>query len=104
MHETLPQSRWHYYYDGSTFWPSSSGLSVKWVSNIIIYSSEPPPFPGDVNHDGFVNISDLHALGRAYNSTPTAGNWNPSADFNHDGAINSEDLVILQSNYGKSRI
>jgi DMSO/TMAO reductase YedYZ molybdopterin-dependent catalytic subunit len=44
MHETLAESRWHYYYDG-TLWPSSSGLSVKWVSDIIIYSSEEPPVP-----------------------------------------------------------
>ena len=34
MHETLPESRWHYY---SGIWPSSSGLSVKTVSNIDIY-------------------------------------------------------------------
>jgi len=42
MHETLAESRWHYYYDG-TMWPSSSGLSVKYVSDIIIYSQEEPP-------------------------------------------------------------
>jgi hypothetical protein len=42
MHETLAESRWHYYYDGATLWPSSSGLSVKWVSEIVIYSSEEP--------------------------------------------------------------
>jgi hypothetical protein len=42
MHETLAEEYWHYYYDGSTYWPSSSGLSVKWVSDIIIYSSEEP--------------------------------------------------------------
>jgi hypothetical protein len=41
MHETLAEEYWHYYYDG-TLWPSSSGLSVKWVSDIIIYSSEEP--------------------------------------------------------------
>ncbi len=41
MHETLAEKYWHYYYDG-TYWPSSSGLSVKWVSDIIIYSSEEP--------------------------------------------------------------
>jgi hypothetical protein len=41
MHETLAEEYWHYYYDG-TYWPSSSGLSVKWVSDIIIYSSEEP--------------------------------------------------------------
>jgi hypothetical protein len=45
MHETLAEEYWHYYYDGSTLWPSSSGLSVKWVSDIIIYSSEEPPVP-----------------------------------------------------------
>jgi hypothetical protein len=43
MHETLPESRWHYYYDGTTMWPSSSGLSVQMVSEIVIYSSEAPP-------------------------------------------------------------
>lgn len=42
MHETLAEDYWHYYYDGTTMWPSSSGLSVKWVSDIIIYSSEEP--------------------------------------------------------------
>ena len=45
MHETLAEEYWHYYYDGATMWPSSSGLSVKWVSDIIIYSSEAPPVP-----------------------------------------------------------
>jgi PKD repeat protein len=34
MHETLPESRWHYY---SGQWPSSSGLSVQTVSNIDVY-------------------------------------------------------------------
>jgi cellobiose-specific phosphotransferase system component IIB len=41
MHETLAEKYWHYYYDG-VFWPSSSGLSVQMVSDIIIYSSEQP--------------------------------------------------------------
>jgi hypothetical protein len=45
MHETLAEEYWHYYYDGTTLWPSSSGLSVKWVSAIIIYSSEEPTPP-----------------------------------------------------------
>jgi hypothetical protein len=39
MHETLAESRWHYYYDGTDMWPSSSGLSVKWVSDIEIHTS-----------------------------------------------------------------
>jgi hypothetical protein len=47
MHETLAEEYWHYYYDSGSgiLYPSSSGLSVKWVSDIIIYSSEEPPVP-----------------------------------------------------------
>ena len=40
MHETLDEEYWHYYYGSGTLWPSSSGLSVKWVSNIDIYSDD----------------------------------------------------------------
>ncbi|MDD2666883.1 MAG: Ig-like domain-containing protein [Methanocellales archaeon] len=44
MHECMDEEYWHYYdgclgFDG---YPSSSGLSVKWVSDIIIYSNESP--------------------------------------------------------------
>lgn len=39
MHETLAEEYWHYYVNYPDFWPSSSGLSVKWVSEINIYSS-----------------------------------------------------------------
>ena len=41
MHEYIAEKYWHYYYDG-TLWPSSSGLSVKWISDIIIYSTDEP--------------------------------------------------------------
>jgi predicted phosphodiesterase len=47
MHETLAESRWHYYYDGK-YWPSSSGLAVKWVNRVEIYSAvdvTPTPTP-----------------------------------------------------------
>jgi hypothetical protein len=43
MHETLPEEYWHYYQYPE--YPSSSGLSVKWVSEVIIYSSEEAPLP-----------------------------------------------------------
>ncbi|MCW4015044.1 MAG: hypothetical protein NWF06_01620 [Candidatus Bathyarchaeota archaeon] len=43
MHETLAEDRIHYYYGSGILWPSSSGLSVKWVNEIIIYSSEDAP-------------------------------------------------------------
>jgi hypothetical protein len=46
MNQTMAESRWHYFYQGGKSWPSSSGLSVKWVSNIDIMSTTPaPPTP-----------------------------------------------------------
>jgi hypothetical protein len=38
MHQTLAESRWYYYNDGEN-WPSSGGLSVKYISSIEIYAS-----------------------------------------------------------------
>ena len=38
MHDCLPQSDWHWYYDGAIQYPSTDGLYVKWVNQINIYS------------------------------------------------------------------
>jgi DMSO/TMAO reductase YedYZ molybdopterin-dependent catalytic subunit len=40
MHETLPESYWHYYYDSNDgiLYPSCAGLSAKWITTIKIYS------------------------------------------------------------------
>jgi hypothetical protein len=43
MHEYMEEEYWHYYYDGAKLYPSSSGLSVKWISNISIYTGEVRP-------------------------------------------------------------
>jgi hypothetical protein len=55
MHETLAEDYWHFYYDGSTLWPSSSGLSVKWVNEIVIYTAG---VCGDADGDGTVTMND----------------------------------------------
>lgn len=64
MHETLAESRWHYYYDGK-MWPSSSGLSVKYVRYIEIYSSG----SGETASDSLVATANvtLGSLGIALN-------------------------------------
>jgi hypothetical protein len=50
MHETLPESRWHYF---SGIWPSSSGLSVQIVSSIEIYE------PNLISCDASSNYKDV---------------------------------------------
>lgn len=63
--------------------------------------AESSTITGDVNGDGKVDVFDLYALGKAYNSTPETPNWNPDADLNNDLVVNAEDLSIINENYGR---
>jgi hypothetical protein len=67
--------------------------------------------PGDLNHDGKVNLEDLVILARAYGShcanydyqgEPASPNWNPVADITGSGRVGLNDLVILAEHYGQS--
>ena len=59
MHETLPKSRWYYYYNNSDgiLYPSSSGLSGQIVSNIDIYQ------PNLISCDASGNAKESFASG-----------------------------------------
>ncbi|MDD2666837.1 MAG: dockerin type I repeat-containing protein [Methanocellales archaeon] len=97
MHECMDEQYWHYYYDG-TLWPSSSGLSVKWVGSILIYSNESPQgLLGDVNNDGVVNVLDATKVkNRAGNPFyPLDNEW--AADVNSDGIINVLDATKVKN-------
>jgi hypothetical protein len=79
MHETLAESRWHYYYDGN-YWPSSSGLAVKWVSDIIIYSSEAPPTLPTmsltlIGQNGITQTVDQNIIGSQLAYSSYGGYW-----------------------------
>ena len=56
---------------------------------------------GDINWDGTVDVHDLYASGRAYQTTPDNPNWNEDADINFDNTVNKTDLTIVGSHYGE---
>jgi hypothetical protein len=58
--------------------------------------------PGDVNHDGKVDLNDLAILAEAYGSRPSDPNWNPCADINNDQYVGLSDLMILALHYGQT--
>jgi hypothetical protein len=52
--------------------------------------------PGDANHDGTVNFSDLLILAQHYGSTNAV--WE-TGDFSNDGAVGFGDLLTLAQHY-----
>ncbi len=59
--------------------------------------------PGDINHDGTVDIIDVVALTTIYGSQIGSPTWKPKLDLKRDGKIDILDLVIVTSNYGKKK-
>jgi hypothetical protein len=58
--------------------------------------------PGDVDHNGKVDLNDLALLAEAYGSRPNDPNWNPCADIDNDQYVGLLDLTILASHYGQT--
>jgi hypothetical protein len=58
--------------------------------------------PGDLNHDGVVDIYDALILAKAFNSRPGDPNWNPEADLLDHGVIDIFDAIALCSHFGQT--
>ncbi len=56
--------------------------------------------PGDIDHDGDVDLADLSLLLAAYNTCAGDANYNADADLDGDACVNLADLSILLANYG----
>ena len=70
-------------------------------TNVDLYPlSEPwtPPVPGDTDHDGDVDLSDLAQL-LGYYGTESGATWE-MGDFDGDGDVDLSDLAELIGNYG----
>jgi hypothetical protein len=95
-------------------WPPGSGGSPGWPGG---WGSAPCPtpdawgdlklygpvgIPGDINHNGIVNIVDVVIAAMAFGSMPGDNNWNPDANLNNDGIINIIDLVVVGINFGRT--
>jgi len=56
-HEAAAEEYWYYYYGSPTEkYPTTTGLSVKYISDILIYSDDPAP--ADVIYEGNVTLAD----------------------------------------------
>lgn len=57
--------------------------------------------PGDVNHDGQVNIFDFQLLSNSFGKSSGQTGYNPDADFNVDQKVDILDFQILSNNFGR---
>ncbi|NLE76871.1 MAG: molybdopterin-dependent oxidoreductase [Chloroflexi bacterium] len=48
MRTYLPEANWHYFYSGTINYPSANGLSLKWISEVNIYTKAPEPWSIEV--------------------------------------------------------
>jgi hypothetical protein len=58
-------------------------------------------FLGDVNADGKVDLKDVFAVAKAFNSYPGSPSWNPLCDVNLDGKVDLKDYYMTCQNYGR---
>jgi hypothetical protein len=58
------------------------------------------PCPGDLNGDGFRNVSDFTQFAAAYGTKTGDPNYHPDADMDGDGFINVTDFTQFVSVYG----
>ena len=81
MHDCLPEANWHFYYEGTTQYPSTHGLYTKYVSEISIYAGGTTGWSVDVAghlsdtvpQDWFENAIACHHMGATY--TDGTDNW-----------------------------
>jgi len=55
---------------------------------------------GDVNGDGFVELTDMYLLSLAFGSYPDHPRWNPDADLNQDDYVELTDFFLATQNFG----
>lgn len=62
-HEAADSEYWYYYQSGGESYPTTTGLSVQYVSEIIIYSQDPPP--SDPDWPLTLEGASIYAMGQA---------------------------------------
>jgi PKD repeat protein len=90
-HEAAAEEYWYYYISGSENYPTTTGLSSKYVNRIYIYSDEEPPvvpvaaFTADVT-SGTVPLT-VQFTDQSTGDGITEWAW----DFENDGTVDSTD-------------
>jgi PKD repeat protein len=88
-HEAASSEFWYYFYSSGEFYPTTSGLSGKYISEIRIYSSEPVPPGAEFSAVPLSGYSPLNVrfTEQSAGNAPLTYAW----DFQNDGVVDSEE-------------
>jgi PKD repeat protein len=89
-HESADSQYWYYYYQGTKKYPTTTGLSVKYITDVIIYSSTPasavqPP----VTAFSATPVSGTAPLTAQFSDLSTGSPISWAWDFTGDGSVDS---------------
>jgi hypothetical protein len=93
-HEAADEEYWHYFDEE---YPTTTGLSVQKISEIIIFSSDPPFW--DPDGSGACDTGDVESIGSQWHKEGEPG-WIPE-DVNRDGVVNILDGVKVGMYWGQ---
>jgi len=89
-----------------TIWAEAVAVpyEINVTDNIYIDGEVKILLMGDLNGDGFVELTDFILMSEAFGTAPGHTHWNPDADLNQDGMVELSDFLILSNHFGDSCI
>lgn len=103
--EGIPESL-----EGYTLLVSKKGyptrtISINTVSKDMEIGSLDSPvsmYPGDIDNNNAINMSDVVKAANSFNLTSSSPNFNKDADLNYDNVVNMKDIIIISANFNKT--
>ena len=87
-HEAAASEYWYYYYSAGEMYPTTTGLSGKYISEIKIYSNEPA---GPVAGFSAVPLSGVAPVMVYFTDLSSGSDLSYAWDFQNDGMVDSTD-------------
>jgi PKD repeat protein len=88
-HESAAPEYWYYYISGTDKYPTTTGLSVKYISDVFIYSDDPPPSLPNAAFSATPRSGTAPLTVSFTDASTGTGPLSYAWDFKNDGSVDS---------------